>query len=1413
MHGSKGRAAAWLAAAGAAAVRLAMPWLLMALLSLAMAPAAQAQTYYVTNTNDSGAGSLRAEITLANASGGTITFSPLLDGMTIVAGSTANGPLPAIDNDVTINGTAAGATGITLSGGSANRVFFVQSGTVTIENLTIANGLAQGGAGGSGQNGGGGGLGAGAAIFVNTGTTTVTNVTFSNNTATGGAGGAGSGTSFVGGGGGGGLGGNGGNGGEGAGGGGGYSGGGGGGGGFNNTLVTTSPGNGGTGPGGNGGNGGAGPGSPPNNGANGGAGTIGSSVTAGGGGSGGINAGGGGGGGGVNGGMGGGGNALQGGGGGGGGAGLTGAGGGGNGGAGGVGGGGAGGVGASSSGASSGSTGGMGGDFGGGGGNAGHGGFGGGGGGDQTSGGGGGFGGGGGGGGTTGGTGGTGAGSGASTAAAGGGGGAALGGAVFVRDGATLNIGAGSFSGSQVNAGSGSGGGTNGAAVGTDLFLQTGVTTTLNPSGATLTFNGTIADDSAKSLPSGQSYTAGTAAGAAIDVATANGGSVVLNNANTYSGGTTVSGGTTTAPSTLSISNSNALGSGRLSLGSTGADVTTLVLNGTGLTVANPVTVTGDPAIVVATGNTNTMSNVIGGAGDVVADGGGTLVLSGANTYSGGTTICGTARDTVCLSANATPTTATTLQVGASSVGGPAPAAITSGPLGTGTLTFDGGVLQGGGIGYTVANAIQINSTGGTIDANGAGFTLAGNITNGNATTGGLTIEDSTGDSYDVALGGTNTYSGPTTVDSNGQIQTESTGALSPNSAFTVNGLLSVFNNNTILSLAGSGTVRGSSTTLTIAPVSGTTTFSGTLRNVALAPFAIIKGGAGTQVFSGASNSYTGTTTINGGTLEIDGSIATSSLTSINATGTLDGIGTVGNTSVSGGVFAPGNGTPGSSQTVAGTLGFSSGGVYRVFLNPTMASMSTVAGTATLTGGTVNAQFAAGSYLTRDYEILAASALAGTFSGLTTANLPAGFVASLDYTHTDDVYLDLQAGLSGTTGLNGNQQSVANALSNYFNSGGALPPNFLSIFGLSGPALANALSQLDGEAATGAEHSVFQLMTEFLDLMLDPSAAGGGGNGGSGAAGFAPETEASLPPDVALAYARALKKQTQQQQPQEFAQRWSAWGSGFGGSSTTNGDPTVGSNNLTASTYGYAGGLDYHVTPSTLYGFALAGGGTNWSLAQNLGGGRSDAFQAGVYGKTQMGPAYLSVALAVANHWFTTDRTAALGDQLQAKFDGQSYGGRAEAGYRYAVLPLAGITPYAALQVQDFRTPGYSETDLTGGGFGLSYTAMSATDTRSELGARADDLTMLGAMPLVLRGRLAWAHDWVSNPALGAAFEALPGASFTVNGAAIPRDSALATAAAELHLTANWTAMAKFDGEFASNSQTYAGTGTLRYTW
>ena len=78
---------------------------------------------------------------------------------------------------------------------------------------------------------------------------------------------------------------------------------------------------------------------------------------------------------------------------------------------------------------------------------------------------------------------------------------------------------------------------------------------------------------------------------------------------------------------------------------------------------------------------------------------------------------------------------------------------------------------------------------------------------------------------------------------------------------------------------------------------------------------------------------------------------------------------------------------------------------------------------------------------------------------------------------------------------------------------------------------------------------------------------------------------------------------------------------------------------------------------------------------------------------------------------------------------------------------------------------------------------------------------------------MAWAHDSISDPSLAPVSQALPGASFVVNGATPAKNSALTSAGAEYRLANGIALLAKFDGEFASHSSTYAGTGTVRYTW
>ncbi|MDP2697549.1 autotransporter domain-containing protein [Thalassospira sp.] len=155
---------------------------LVPLILLCTAPAgsAQAATFNVTNTADSGAGSLRQAIFDANAAGGTNTID-VQNGLGTI--TLTSGDLNALNSNITLNGN-----GNTLSGNNAFRGLFVYSGTVAINDLTIENAVASGGDAGQAT---GGGAGLGGALFVKDGASvTISNLVAQNNAATGGDGGA-----------------------------------------------------------------------------------------------------------------------------------------------------------------------------------------------------------------------------------------------------------------------------------------------------------------------------------------------------------------------------------------------------------------------------------------------------------------------------------------------------------------------------------------------------------------------------------------------------------------------------------------------------------------------------------------------------------------------------------------------------------------------------------------------------------------------------------------------------------------------------------------------------------------------------------------------------------------------------------------------------------------------------------------------------------------------------------------------------------------------------------------------------------------------------------------------------------------------------------------------------------------------
>ena len=152
--------------------------------------------------------------------------------------------------------------------------------------------------------------------------------------------------------------------------------------------------------------------------------------------------------------------------------------------------------------------------------------------------------------------------------------------------------------------------------------------------------------------------------------------------------------------------------------------------------------------------------------------------------------------------------------------------------------------------------------------------------------------------------------------------------------------------------------------------------------------------------------------------------------------------------------------------------------------------------------------------------------------------------------------------------------------------------------------------------------------------------------------------------------------------------RWTVWGGAFGAQGRFNGDAVVGSNTLAVGNGGFAAGIDYRVSRDTAIGFALAGGADERTPRRSR--LRPQRHGAGRRIWLDQARQCLSVGqpLAFGRHDLTIDRTVAAGGYFRSA-DGRGstprhIGGRLEGGYRHAVTPDIGITPYGALQLQSF---------------------------------------------------------------------------------------------------------------------------------
>ena len=919
---------------------------------------------------------------------------------------------------------------------------------------------------------------------------------------------------------------------------------------------------------------------------------------------------------------------------------------------------------------------------------------------------------------------------------------------------------------------------------------------------------------------------AGFQAGGGVDNLTVNvlsgatasdgGGGVIIgvNDFNTVTNSGTLTAGPSSTGIFAGVNNTivNAA-SGVITLGDDGVGI--FVAGNSTVTNAGQITIgdaAGLMAAIVAINDDNTVSNLAGATitAGLNADGifvqGNRAIVNNAGTINGGA--FGNGIDV--FGDDALITSGGVINVGDTAAG-----ISTQGEraLITHSGTINGGVASAG-VAY-IGSSGTINNSGRILLGDDAfGIVVLGDS---NTITNSGTITVGAGFAFGIdvtSFGGSNSIINTGTIN----VGAGATGIL-------LQGTGTVFNSGTINAATGFAAIEfcgcGIANVLTLGPGS---VINGLVLGTGIDTFQL--GGTGKDTFNlsliGAGQQYDGFSTFNkvdssnwtvigtgaqdwnvlGGTLSVNGTI--NGLVTVTAGGTLGGTGTIDNVFVDGGVLAPGNSI--GTLNVTNSLTLSAASSYMVEISGTSSDLTRVTGVATLGGASV--VVVPSGAVAKQYTILTAGSVSGTFNPVVTGASP-NLSPSLSY-DTNNVYLNFALNYGG--GLNVNQQNVANTLSNFFNTTGGIPVGFASL----SPA---GLTQISGELATGSQQGTFDAMNLFLSLMSDPFVAGrnGGFGGNAGAIPFAEESAlgyaAKKPRAARDAFAKFPTK-ADVARNDLFDQRWSVWGAAFGGSSNTSGNAALGSNDATARAFGFAVGADYRLSRDTVAGFALAGGGTNFSVS-GFGSGRSDLFQAGAFIRHNIGNAYVTAAAAYGWQDVTTERTVTVAgfERLRAQFNANAYSGRIEGGYRY-LTPWMGVTPYAAGQFTTYSLPAYAEQVLAGAGtFALNYAAKDVTASRTELGVRTDKSFAVPNGIMTLRGRAAWAHDFNTDRNVTALFQTLPGAAFVVNGAAQAHDSALVTGAAEMKWLNGWSAAAIFEGQFSSVTNSYAGKGVVRYAW
>ena len=817
-----------------------------------------------------------------------------------------------------------------------------------------------------------------------------------------------------------------------------------------------------------------------------------------------------------------------------------------------------------------------------------------------------------------------------------------------------------------------------------------------------------------------------------------------LTNTNTYTGATTINtGGTINGTTTSIASTSNVVDNGTLQFTNSGAGTYTKVISGTG-------------AVQIL---------------------GGTVTLSGANTFGGNLLVGG---------------------------GGTLAGAVTAEDLGT-SITFNAGTIQAGGA-LTTANAVALTGNG-TIDSNGNAVGLTGAITGAGSLTkigtGNLTLSNA-GDTYS---GGTSITAGTVTIAAN---NAAGSGALAvgTGTTFVMNGF-----NQSVADLTGAGAITSSGGALTS---TGTGTYTGSITSTGT----LTKSTSGLQVLDGAS-SFT-STTISGGSLQVgDAANTGATLTgpvSVQSGGTLLGHGSIIGNVISAGTVQPG-GTIGT-LTVNGNYQSTSASTLAIELNPVTSSQLAVSGGAGL-AGTLAVMPDAGVYTTgMQYTILTAGGgVSGRFAAETDTSNSVIFATSYFPNSVVLTAVNLNQGFVNQTQNEMNFAGAVRSIVSNPATGANVVSGLAGILGTaqvgqSGPQVAGTLGELRADSATivlsnssAFQNTLIERMNEREGLTTTHTA----NNGLPGTFDVA-MNDSDMPlfgPSGMLTI----------DQP-------SVWMHGYGVLSEFGGES--GYADFQSRTGGIVAGIDSMINPGALIGVALAYEHTDYNLSGDTDENNIDTYRASLYGSSKLDPVPLTIDAAFGyafNDYHNNSFLQAFngnGFTQTSRHDGNTLTAETGLSHAFAVpqnvtagkltlVPRVGIE-YDNIQQNDFTTTGAPVSALN-----LHTEGSTLNALRSTIGGKADlDLKTDNGTIVTPEVRAAYLHDYMdTNVALTENFTGVagPGAGFSIQGVRPGRDAALVGTGVTVGFNKNISASLTYDADVRDHEMDNIIQAGVKYTW